>query len=234
MTLMRTTRLFKEQLSRIPGYLHSTFRGTARTGSGLRASVCVSTALLTAMVLFGACQTAQDTETSVAKANRLWEDGKREQSLKHLDQAIEKNKKSAELRVAKMQYLIEDRQYDEALIETRESIRLIPESPELYQVLGKLYRTIGDDTKAHNAYRQAARLYSNEIRKRPWDEKPIIGRAYTYYYMGQINAARRDCEQARRITVRENLLLELIEDIERVQRGEEAFITDNLDRDRDL
>lgn len=174
-----------------------------------------------------------DSKEPLTKASELWEDGKRDEAITTLDRAIAKND-SAELRSAKLNYLLKDARYDEALKLTREAIEKFPEAADLYQLLGKIYRTKGDDEKAERAYQKAVRLYSRDIRSAPWKEEALIQRAITYYFLKDFDNALRDCRQAQGITLRENRVLDLIADIERIQNGEEPELTDNLERDRDL
>ena len=187
--------------------------------------------LCVALSVLPACQTMQDSEATLAKADESWRDGDHDEAIDSLDKAIENDKKDASLYTAKINYLLQDGRYEEGLAAIRDADERFPDNPDLYQLLGKVHRTLGNDDKAQRAYRKAIRGYSKTIRLSPWKESALIKRAETYFYLGDLSAAQRDCHQAKTITLRNDLVLSLLEDIERVRRGEDPELSDNLERE---
>ncbi len=173
------------------------------------------------------CATTEP-ETAITRADELWRDDRRDEAIDLLDRAIEKNRDAPELHSAKLSYLLENKEFELALQETREAVKRMPSAPELHVLQGKIHRTLGEDQKAERAYRRAVRLYTSEIRRKPWVELPIVARATVYYFLGDLDKALSDCHRAKRVTVRDDAILELMTDIECVRNGEEPLLTDDL------
>lgn len=176
------------------------------------------------------CATTEP-ETAITRADELWQDDRRDEAVDLLDRAIEKNRNAPELHSARLGYLLENKDYDRALQETREAIKKMPSATELHVLQGKIHRTLGEDQQAERAYRRAVRLYTSEMRRKPWDEIPMIGRATVHYFLGDLDKAMSDCQRAQRVTARDDAILELMTDIECVRNGDEPLLTDDLSRD---
>ena len=184
-----------------------------------------------ALLWLPGCKTTPDSETALTKADEHWREGEREKAITSLDRAIKSDKDNITLYTTKLGYLIEDKRYDEALEVLREAEKRIPDDPDLYQVLGKVHRTMGNKDKSERAYRKAIRGYTQRIQQSPWKEASLIKRAETYFFLGELDAALRDANQAKTVTYRDERVLLLIQDIERARRGEETEITDDMSRD---